>query len=35
VKQGEDGKYYYVRRVNEIVRVNGVENGKYLLESLC
>lgn len=35
VKQGEDGKFYYVRRVGEIVRVKGVEHGKYVVESLC
>lgn len=35
VKQGGDGKFYYVRRVGEIVRVKGVEHGKYVVESLC
>lgn len=35
VQQREDGKFRYVRRVGEIVRVKGVEHGKYVVESLC
>lgn len=34
VQQGSDGKYQYVRRVSEIVRVKGVKDGNYVLESL-